>query len=295
MKCAYLFSGQPIFYNDVLNYNSNYQISSTDKVCAHLWWNNDYFNKVYKFWFTDRYHEKDLDQKFIERYGVTDFLIERHKNFDLTFSKKFNFEVWKDETIEHYKVVTPIVLYSLLSQSYSNYQAFLQTQKYNDIDVIIRSRPDIILVNPLKNILSQIPLEEDTIYFQNSMSGGHLYAGEFPNRPCDWFFLGTTKSMEKYCNAWYNSIMGEQKNGLIHHYEYIHNICQKQKLNIRLVDFGAIIYKQATNWYEKYKINPKFYINNFDYENSTPLETSLWPYWVENINFKHFANLKNIV
>jgi hypothetical protein len=291
MKCAYLFSGQPIFYNDVLNYNSNYQISSTDKVCAHLWWNNDYFNKVYKFWFTDRYHEKDLDQKFIERYGVTDFLIERHKNFDLTFSKKFNFEVWKDETIEHYKVVTPIVLYSLLSQSYSNYQAFLQTQKYNDIDVIIRSRPDIILVNPLKNILSQIPLEEDTIYFQNSMSGGHLYAGEFPNRPCDWFFLGTTKSMEKYCNAWYNSIMGEQKNGLIHHYEYIHNICQKQKLNIRLVDFGAIIYKQATNWYEKYKINPKFYINNFDYDQFKPIEINMWPYWIDKIDFKHFQYL----
>lgn len=291
MKCAYLFSGQPIFYNDVLNYNSNYQISSTDKVCAHLWWNNDYFNKVCKFWFTGRYLEKDLDQKFIERYGVTDCLVEKHKDFDLTFFKKFNFEVWKGQSIEHYKVVTPVALYSLLSQSYSNYQAFLQTKKYNDIDVVIRSRPDIILVNPLKNILSQIPLEEDTIYFQNSMSGGHLYAGEDPNRPCDWFFLGTTKSIEKYCNAWYNSIMDEQKNGVIHHREYIHNICKKQKLNIGLVDFGAIIYKQATNWYEKYKIDPKFYINNFDYESCKPLEIDMWPHWVDNVNFKHFKNL----
>jgi len=102
MKCAYLFSGQPIFYDDVLNYNTNYQISPTDKVCAHLWWDNDYVDKVYKFWFTDKYQEKNLDQKFIERYNVTDFLIEKHKNFDLTFSKKFNFEVWKGETIEHY-------------------------------------------------------------------------------------------------------------------------------------------------------------------------------------------------
>lgn len=291
MKCAYLFSGQPIFYPDNLHYNVNYQIDERDKICSHLWWDNSYFDKIYKFWFTDKYREKNLDQKFIEYYGVTDCIVEEHKNFDLTFFKKFNFDVWKGETIEHYKVVTPVVFYSLLSQSYSNYQAFLQTKKYKDIDVVIRSRPDIILVNPLKTILSQIPLEENTIYFQNSMGGGHLYAGEFPNRPCDWFFLGTPKSMEKYCYAWYNSVVDVQKNGLIHHYEYIHTICRKNNLNIRLVDFGAFIYKQATNWYETYKIDPKFYINNFDYDQFKPLEINMWPYWVDNIDFKHFKYL----
>lgn len=292
MKCAYLFSGQPIFYEDVLSYNSNYQITKDDRVCSHLWWDNEYFGKVYKMWFTDRYRQRDLDQKFIKQYGVTDSIIEKHKPFDLTFFNKFNFDVWKGETIEHYKVVTPIVLYSLLCQSYSNYQAFLQTQKYTDINIVVRSRPDIILLKPLKHILSQIQIQENTIYFQSSMNGGHLYAGEFPNRPCDWFFLGTPKSMEKYCRIWYESVQEEQENGIIHHYEYIHNICKKNDLNIGLVDFGAIIYKQATNWYEEYKIDSKFYVNNFDYEKSTPLEVDLWPYWVENINFQHFSNLK---
>ena len=127
------------------------------------------------------------------------------------------------------------------------------------------------------------------------MGGGHLYAGEFPNVPCDWFFLGTLNSMEKYCKAWYNDIKDEQRNGVIHHRDYINIICQRNKLNIKLDDFGAIIYKQATDWYDKYKINPKFYTTNFDYEKSTPLEKNIWPYWVENIDFKHFANLENVV
>jgi hypothetical protein len=292
MKCAYLFSGQPIFYNDVLNYNSNYQISSTDKVCAHLWWNNDYFNKIFKLWFTGRYLEKDLDQKFIERYGVTDCLVEKHKDFDITFFKKFNFDVWKDESIEHYKVITPIVLYGLLSQTYSNYQAFLQTKKYNDIDVVIKSRPDIILTKPIKDILSQVTLESDTIYFQSSMGGGHLYAGEFPNNPCDWFFLGKLESMEKFLSGWYEFIPSVYENGVIHVKDYCIEVCSRKNLNIKIVDFGAFIYKQATDWYYKYKIDPKFYINNFDYESCKPLEISMWPNWVDHVNFKHFKNIK---
>jgi hypothetical protein len=291
MKCAYLFSGQPIFYPENLHYNVNYQIDQKDKVCSHLWWDNSYFDKIYKFWFTDKYYEKNLDEKFIKHYSVTDCIVEAHKNFDLTFFKKFNFEVWKGQSIEHYKVITPVVLYSLLSQSYSNYQAFLQTKKYNDIDVVIKSRPDIILVHPLKDILSQISLEEDTIYFQSSMSGGHLYAGEQPNNPCDWFFLGKPESMEKYCHAWHNLIFEEQKNGLLHHCEYINNICKSSNLNIKLVDFGALIYKQATNWYETYKIDPKFYINNFDYDQFKPIEINMWPCWIDKIDFKHFQYL----
>lgn len=291
MKCAYLFSGQPIFYQDVLQYTANYQINCDDKVCSHLWWDNSYFDKVHKLWFSGKYQEKDLDQKFVEKYGVTDFLIEKHKNFDLTFFEQFNFEVWKDQTIKHYKVITPVALYSLLSQTYSNYQAFLQTQKYTDIDVVIRSRPDIVLVNPLKNILSQITLEEDTIYFQSSMSGGHLYAGEQPNNPCDWFFLGTPSSMEKYCHSWYNLIYKEQKKGLLQHCNYIDNICRIKNLNIKLIDFGAIIYKQATNWYENYKVDPKFYTDNFNYDKFEPLKIDMWPHWVSNVNFKHFKYL----
>jgi hypothetical protein len=58
-----------------------------------------------------------------------------------------------------------------------------------------------------------------------------------------------------------------------------------------IVDFGAFIYKQATDWYDKYKIDSKFYINHFDCESCKPLEISMWPHWVDNVNFKHFKNL----
>jgi hypothetical protein len=159
MNYAYLFSGQPVFYQTTLDYFVNYQIEKNDKVCSHLWWDKSYNGKVYKLWFTDTFDGENLDKEFVEKYGVTDYIIESHKEFDITFFKKFNFDVWKGESLEHYKIVTPIVLYGILSQTYSNYQAFLQTKKYNDIDVVIKSRPDIILTKPIKDILSQITLE----------------------------------------------------------------------------------------------------------------------------------------
>jgi hypothetical protein len=291
MRCAYLFSGQPIFYTEVLNSYDNYQIALDDKVCSHIWWDDVYHNKIYKLWFNARYSEKNLDEKFIESCKVTDYIVEKQKIFDISFFKKYNFDIWKGETIEHYKVITPIALFGLLSQTYSNYQAFLQTKKYDNIDVVIKSRPDIILTKPLKNILEQINFEEDTIYFQSSMNGGHLYAGEFPNVPCDWFFLGTPNSMEKFSSGWYNLLSSVYENGMIHVKDYCMTVCSRNKLNIVLVDFGAVIYKQATDWYQKYKIDPKFYINNFDYESSKPLQIDMWPYWVEYVDFSHFKNI----
>ena len=292
MNFAYLFSGQPIFYQTTLDCFSNYQIDENDKVCSHLWWDKSYHEKVYKLWFTDTFNGENLDKEFIEKYRVTDCIVEKHKDFDITFFKKFNFDVWKGESIEHYKVITPIILYGILSQTYSNYQAFLQTKKYQDIDVVIKSRPDVILTKPIKDILSQVTLESDTIYFQSSMNGGHMYAGEFPNNPCDWFFLGKPESMEKFLSGWYEFLPSAYENGVIHIRDYCIEVCSQKNLKIELEDFGAIIYKQATDWYEKYKIDSKFYINNFDYESCKPLEIDMWPHWVDNVNFKHFKNIK---
>ena len=86
MNFAYLFSGQPIFYQTTLDYFSNYQIDENDKVCSHLWWDKSYHEKVYKLWFTDTFSGENLDKEFIERYGVTDCILARpynkHDNFD---------------------------------------------------------------------------------------------------------------------------------------------------------------------------------------------------------------------
>jgi len=79
---------------------------------------------------------------------------------------------------------------------------------------------------------------------------------------------------------------------VIHVRDYCIEVCSRKNLNVGLGDFGAIIYKQATDWYEKYKIDSKFYINNFDYESCKPLEIDMWPHWVDNVNFKHFKNIK---
>ena len=72
--------------------------------------------------------------------------------------------------------------------------------------------------------------------------------------------------MEKFLSGWYEFIPSAYENGVIHVRDYCIEVCSRKNLNVGLGDFGAIIYKQATDWYEKYKIDSKFYINNFDYE-----------------------------
>jgi len=290
MKIGYLISGHPKTYRECIEtFNSNLKGINTD-VYSHIWWDDSHKGKCYKMHFRETLGEDDLANALINSFSINRFSIENGRSFDITFFKKFTKNAWGENTEDFYRVMTPIVLHGLLSQTYSVYQSYLLSMK-NNYDVIIKSRPDLILTRNLSNILGSLPMSDNRIFFQSSVNGGHLYAGEFPNKPCDWFFLGGQKAMGIFIKSWHDEISQKCINGIIHTNELVKHVCDKNGLEINLVDFGAHIYKQATNYYDLYHNKAEIYINDFDFEKCKPQTESIWPYWIDSVNFKHFKDI----
>lgn len=299
MKVSLLISGHPVIYEEChssIKKNVNFEDLS---VFSHTWWDNSYRGKCYKMHFTEKYGDEDLANSLAEKFSIKKIKIEKSKNFKIDFIKSFDSKTWGDYdqsgswvpmSLDYYRLMTPILALSVLSQTYGAYQSYLLSSD-EEFDVCIKSRNDIVFTKPVKDIISNLDLSDGKIYFQSSVSGGHLYAGEFPNRPCDWFFVSNPKTAGIFLQSWHESIEAEYVNGIIHVNEYVKKVCLKNNLDLSLVDFGAVIYKQTNDYYEKY-LNPvEVYLNDFDFEKSLPKNLDIWPYWVEDVDFEHTKNL----
>jgi hypothetical protein len=291
MKIGYLLSGHPKTYTECIEtFNLNLK-DSIDGIYSHMWWDDSYQDKCYKMHFSEKLESYNLSKYLIEKFEIENYQIQKEIKFDITFFNKFSKNAWGNNSEEFYKTITPIVLHGLLSQTYSVYLSYLLSIS-DDLDVIIRSRPDLILTKKISNIIKSLDFKKNTIFFQSSLDGGHLYAGEFPNNPCDWFFLGKKDSMEIFLKGWHDEIKKIYSEGIIHTNELVKLVCIKNNLEIQIVDFGAYIYKQSTNYYDLYHNKIDVYLNDFDKDKNKPKTPSIWPYWIENVNFSHFKNLE---
>jgi hypothetical protein len=299
MKASLLISGHPLVYDPChISLRDNVNIENLS-IFAHTWWDDSYKNKCYKMHFRERFGNENLSESLANKFSVEKIKVEKSRSFDIGFLEKFDNRTWGDYdsnrnwipmSLEYYRLMTPILLLSVLSQTYTAYQSYLLS-KDGDFDVCIKSRNDILFTKPIKNIIESLDLSEDKIYFQSSVNGGHLYAGEFPDRPCDWFFVGNPKSVGKFLEKWHESIKNEYISGIIHTNEYVRRICSQNDLELILVDFGAVIYKQTNDYYQKY-LNPiDVYMNDFDFEKSEPRNPEMWPYWISDVDFKHTQKL----
>lgn len=291
MRIAYLISGHPKTYEEcVSTFLRNVPLEKTE-VYSHFWWDESYKKKCWKMHFKEKIGEDDSPEKIVEKFGIKKCYVEKSKMFDLTFFKRFNRNTWGENSEEFYKVMTPVFLYGILSQTFSIWQSFLLSQE-SQYDIVIKSRPDIILSKELYPEIEKLRFSENDIFFQSSMNGGHLYAGEFPNKPCDWFFMGSAVAMKKFLEGWHNSISQNFTEGIMHTNELVKYVCDICGLSLNLVDFGAHIYKQATNYYEIHHNKIEVYLEDFDFLKSIPNTPSIWPYWVDKVNFDHFKNIK---
>jgi hypothetical protein len=290
MKIGYLLSGNPKTYVEcVETFNTNLKDDIND-VYSHLWWDESHQDKCYKMHFSEKLGNSDIANYLIEKFNIKKHLIESGKPFDVTFFKRFTKDTWGDQSDEFYKIMTPIVLYGLLSQTYSAYQSYILSSS-NHYDLIIRSRPDLILTKKISSVIESLDIKDNMIFFQSSVNGGHLYAGEFPNKPCDWFFLGRQDAMGRFLKGWHDEIKESYTEGIMHTNELVKHVCNKNNLEIQIADFGAHIYKQATNYYDIYHNKIETYLEDFDLEKSRIRTPSIWPYWVSDVNFEHFKNI----
>lgn len=295
MKYALLFSGQPIFYDSC--YETLHKFlpkNSNSNHFAHLWWDKSYRGKCNKMHFSQKYPDvNDVDLDFCDKYKVDNHISEPHLKFDLSFQKKINLDMFGQQPLKYYKMMTPIVLYSYLSQSYSMYQSYKMAIEKDDYDVFIRTRPDIVYTRDIISIIEKLDLKDDQLYFQSSMDGNHVHGGGGPNKPCDWFFVGNKVAMGNFLYEWHSSIKTLCENGLVSNMDI--KVCDNNNLKINLIDFATFMYKQINDFYTKFLVKSDYYMQHFHEQTSEPIDTENWPHWVDKIDFKRFGNVECLI
>lgn len=284
MDIALCLSGQPRISNDVINNNKIMIDNKNVETFIHCWWNHDHKSKTIMFHSEEKFINDDLGNLFINVYNAKDSIIDDYKDFDLSFCKNHNYETWNNVPQKHFDIFTPALLYGFLSQAFSirkSIELALGTSK----QVVVRSRPDIVYVKDTFSEIDRLIMRDDEIYFQSSMEGGHVYSGEFPNNPCDWFFCGTPKAMDNYTKSFQKSINVFCENGVRHVRDLARFNAQNANLKIVLCDFGAIMHRQLIK-NENHRNVQKYY----DEFNSDILEITnnhdSWPLFHDKIDFK---------
>jgi hypothetical protein len=283
-----LISGHPVIYDEC--YNSLSNIDFDYKLYSHIWWDDDYMGKFYKMHFSEKCESYSMSSKFLEKFNPNDYIIDQYKKFDTSFVKFFNAKTFPNSPLEFYRMMTPIIIYGMLSQTYSVRQSFLLS-KNEKSDIYIKTRSDVIHTKNIREIISKLDLSSNKVFFQSSMMGGHLYSGEFPNNPCDWFFVGNKEVMNVITEKWHSGILEHYKNGVIHTNDFLKIICKESHIDFELVDFGAIIYKQSNDYYDRFHNKIDYYYENFDFVENRPLNIENWPLWIDMVNFAHFKNI----
>jgi hypothetical protein len=292
-----------MIYDDcVISYSSNVKTQNIDSF-SHIWWDNSYMGKCYKMHFKEKYPNENLGEKMSNSFSLHKINVEKSRGFEIDFIQGFDKNTWGDYdkdknwiplSLSYYRMMTPILLLSLMSQTYAAYQSFLLARHSLNYDVCVRSRVDIVYTKPLRRIIEKLPIAPNRIFFQSSLEGGHLYAGEFANKPCDWFFAADESTMNVFLEAWHYEISNAFKYGLTHTNDYVKKICHEKNLEIYLVDFGALIYKQTNDYYSRYLNRIEIYMNDFNFIEFSPSNLDIWPYWITDVDFKKTQNLSFI-
>jgi len=252
----------------------------------HLWWDNSHRGKVIRYHSSERFQDEDLGKKALDLYSPKKFLLEDFKKFDLTFIKSFSKDMWTDLPKKFIKIFTPWAIYSYMCQAYSVCESIKLAKEDNTCSFLLRTRFDVILTKDIKSIIYTLNPDDDKIYFQSSMEGGHKYSGEPPNNPCDWFFCGSPIAVSKFSDYWFKSFPQLYTNGIIEARDNLKRTAELAGLQIILVDFGAIVNRQLHQ--EKNFVHWQKYLDDFDEQTGEIISNKEdWPHWVEYVDFKH--------
>jgi hypothetical protein len=287
MKLNICFSGQPYTNIEcVESFKKNFL--QPEYFCvSHFWWDESYLNKCYKMHYSFKYENKNNVKDLINEFMIQNYKLEKNKIYNLNFVNCLNLKTWEGMSKEYHRMMVPILLYGVYSQLDSICSSVKEIKK--DCDIIVRTRPDIVYTKSLKNIIDSLPFNDKTVYIQSSMEGGHLYAGEPANRPCDWFYMGERETLKKFVNTLKNSFENKFKNGVIHLRDFFQQIADENNIKLELIDFGCVIHKQTSLFDSKYKNNINVY--NEDFKDGKIKTPNLWPYWISNIDFEHFQKI----
>jgi hypothetical protein len=287
MKFAICLSGQPRIKEETIKNHLSFSVNNFDYF-IHCWWDDSHRGKTMMFHSNEKIPDNDILSKYLCSYAPKKFLIEDFRQFDLTFCKSHDYSTWENCSQKHYDIFTPALLYGQLCQATSVRES-VKLALNNDYKFVIRSRPDAIFTKDLTDFFKSYNPKDDEIYFQSSMDGGHIYCGEHPGNPCDWFFCGTPKAMSNFVDNWVPVIKEMYSSGVKHGRDAMREIAKNSNLKIVLGDFGVIVHRQLIpRDQDKTFVEINKYYDSFDSETlSVFKDHDIWPHWYDNIDF-HF-------
>ena len=299
MKIALCFHGLPRLiekcYPDIYNYfikNNNINIF------AHFYWDESYKGKVNRLHMNERFDinenpieifenlykpKKNIYEKCPNDYDGSEFKIHGHNTNNI-----------KNDTL-YSKIMASCVIYSLYCRFYSIKKCLKLIDNINDYDLVIIIRTDLLTFNKQVNILSEINNLDfsKNIYFPSSQEGGPKYAGEFPNELCDWLFMSVPKHIINYTDKIYDILVNNNNYNFISPINNKRFYCWAKAAGISIdiynsnISIRRFILEEHED--EKYciknKINPEFYLDNFDKINNKFNYNDLLPFYYDNINF----------
>ena len=299
MKIALCFHGLPRLikkcYTDIYNYfikNNNID------VFAHFYWDESYKGKVNRLHMNERFDiNENLIEIFKNLYKPKNIIYEKCPNdYDGSEFKieGYNTNDIKNDTL-YSKIMASFTIYNIYCRFYSIKKCLKLIDNINDYDLVIIIRTDLLTFNKQVNILSEINNLDfsKNIYFPSSKEGGPKYAGEFPNELCDWLFIGIPKHIINYTDKIYDILVNNNNYNFISpiHNKKFYYWAQIVGISIDIYDSSISIRRFILEEHEdekyciKNKINPEFYLENFDKINNKFIYHDLLPFYFNNIKY----------
>jgi hypothetical protein len=288
---GFCISGQPRGTNEIIENHSDFINRSGSNSFMHLWWDKSHEGTVIRYHSSERFPSLDMSKICLDEYNPLKYRIEDYIKFDTSFLRAFNYQTWGDLPRKFYEIFTPWVVYNQKCQSYSVMESTRMCLESSKCNIAMRMRSDSVFTeDKALNIFRDFNPEEDKIYFQSSMSGGHKYSGEHPSKPCDWFYCGTPEAVYKFSETWFNSIDTLYAEGVIHANEAMSAVAVLANLNLVLLDFGVIVHRQLSEETKNF-VHWQKYLDDFDSNTSSIVKNiDEWPCWVKNVDFSGTKN-----
>jgi hypothetical protein len=287
MKLAVCFSGDIRFIKECYNNIYEYILKNNEvDVYAHLWWDNKYQGKIFRFHSDHTFENEDLGKLFLDYYKPQIKFPDVYTGTTGVYAN--------DNNPNHNILFGQINYFGLLSQYYSKMKVNELCEKSGiKYDSVIHLRVDCVIDDGryITETLKNINYKEN-IFICSTMNGGPKYCGHHPNEPSDWFFIGPQNKITTYVNMLYNLLRVYRKHKVFHIKDYIIQVFKDMKEpSLYIFDSGTSVYRPLDMFPEQSKfIHLNYYYDNFDFNKLewVDLLNKYLPYYSKYMNFKEF-------
>jgi len=294
MKVALCFYGLPRLIEKCHSQISKYFMNESKcDIYAHFWWDDTYKGTINRLHVIEKFDENDDPIASFKRlYSPKSLSFEECPYFE-THDCLLN--GWCYPTVEESdtfdKIMGSYTGYTFYTRHLSMKKSLNLVPDPNDYDIIIMLRTDLLLFKEGTMIDEINNLDFDKhIYMPSTLFGGPVFAGEFPNRLGDWFFISKYKNIRKFIDTSLEIIIDKKLRIPVHNQERYLFFANHANVILEKFDSSISIRRYITEEWENpsYRtermLNKDFYINAFNSIHEEDINSNiLLPFYTKNI------------